>query len=214
MDYREETFRRRFENASKEFGVRPNQVVSLKLRENVNTSEYREFFHVLEREMGLRVVPSKVDLQGQGYIVADHKVQIFLVEHESGLEILYAVGAIASIIDMIPRIIQAWRFLHIHIRGHHGTDLNEIEIRRIDQHDKLVEEHIPDVETNDRMLMGYMNPASFSIKRLLETEMDIIVSQIQSLTTRVEKLEKSKASMPKKRIATKKTTGTKNKING
>jgi hypothetical protein len=193
MDYREDAFRKKFESAAREFGVKPNQVASLKLRENVHTSEYLEFLETLEREMGISLKKINGNLQGKGYLVSMHRARVIIVEHETGLEILFIVGSITSIIDLMPRIVQAWRFMRKYFQRRQDTHSHdflaqEIEIRRFDQNGKLLEDHIPDFEMNRMMPMELMNT---TFTHLLENEINDLVSQVQSLTVRVEKLEKS-----------------------
>jgi hypothetical protein len=200
VDYREDTFRRKFDNAAREFGVVPNQVVSLKLRDNVHDSEYNEFFKLLEREMGLSCLAINAELQGRGYLISDRRNRVILVRHESGPEILSIAGDISSIICLVVLIFQGWRFLHSRLQGRPDNHLRGIEIRRIDQNGKFSEEHMPDFEMNSMIRMGLMNPALTSITHLLENEMNALAMQVKSLTVRVEKLEKLKVSKTKKRL--------------
>ena len=108
-DYRQKTFKAKFTSASKHLGVDPDQVISLKLRDMVASySEYQELLHVLEQEVGIHWSEVDGNLQGKGYLVDHDDQKVIVVEHETGLELLYIAGSIASLIGLIPLVIQAW----------------------------------------------------------------------------------------------------------
>jgi len=109
MDYREKAFREKFDNAARHLGVEPKQVVSLKFRETVSSySEYHHLLDILQREANVSYQKLNDNFQGTGYLVADKSSKIVLVEHETGLELLYIVGSIASLVGLIPLIRQCW----------------------------------------------------------------------------------------------------------
>jgi hypothetical protein len=143
MDHRTEAFKTKFSDAGQLLGVTSKDVVSLKLRENVNSyDEYRNFFRALELQAGFQCTPVDGDLQGKGYLLSDGSSRVIVVEHETGLEILYIAGSIASLIGILPLIVQGWRAF----RGHHAArrdfDDRSVEIRRIDENGHLTEDHV------------------------------------------------------------------------
>jgi hypothetical protein len=199
MDYRAEAFRKKFSDAGRHLGVRPNQIVSLKLRENVNSyAEYREFLHALERETGLEWSEVDGELQGKGYLLSDKSSRVIFVEHESGLEILYIAGSIASLIGLVPLIVQGWRAFRFRHLGRHDFDHRGIEIRQLDEKGHLSEDHI-----HDSMVFTpgpfSANAALASAAKTIECDLRRLMNQMQSLTRRVEVLEKQMAGKTKKR---------------
>ena len=117
MTYREDAFKTKFADAARCLDVAPDQVISLKLRETVGSySEYRHLLKTLEHEFGISWQEVDGNFQGTGYIVGDNKYKIIVVEHETGLEILYIAASIASLVGVIPLVLQCWsrmsRWLH------------------------------------------------------------------------------------------------------
>jgi hypothetical protein len=67
-----------------------------------------------------------------------------LVEHETGLEILGAIGSAASLIALMPMIGSVWATLREGFGGrHHYPGPDSVEIRRMNQDGVLIEEHAP-----------------------------------------------------------------------
>jgi hypothetical protein len=143
MDYREESFKRKFSSAAQHLNVGADQIVSLKFRENVGSyDDYRELIDMLQSEAEIHYSEVDGDLQGRGYMLGHGKTKLLLVEHETGLEILYIAGSIASLLGLIPLVLQGWAA----IRGRlprHGASLDyPVEIRQIDQTGRLNEKHL------------------------------------------------------------------------
>lgn len=190
MDYRTEAFLRKFGDAARHLSVRPDQIVSLKLRENVNSyAEYGELLHELEHAAGLRYAPVDGDLQGQGYLISHGKAKIIVVEHEAGLEILYIAGSIASLISLVPLVLQGWRALRSR-HARHESDVRNVEIRRLDSKGRISEEHFHDMAAFAPLPGGFLNAALASAAKLVEVDLGEINNQLHSLTLRVEALEK------------------------
>lgn len=209
MDYREESFRRKFASAAQHLGVEPEQIVSLKLRENVSSyDEYRQLIDVLHHEAGLQCSEIAADLQGRGYLLGDGKTHVIIVEHETGLELFYIAGSIASLIGLVPLILQGWRALRRQASGRHGMPDHGLEIRRIDHGGRVSEEHIHERYPDSFMAIGSILPAIATTASLIETEIRILSEQIQRLNSRVELLEKRRSSSDdqKKRTTMRKKT--------
>ena len=197
MDHRTEAFRRKFSDAGRLLGVKPNEIVSLKLRENVNSyAEYREFLHALEREAGLKCSEVDGELQGKGYLLADSNSRVIFVEHESGLEILHIAGDIASLIGLVSLIAQGWLAFHGRRLGRRDFDGQGIEIRRLDEKGHLVEDHVH----NSLSLTPFnLNTALATAAKTIECDLRKLAEQVLSLSSRVEVLEKQMAGKAKKR---------------
>lgn len=199
MDYRTEAFKKKFSDAGRHLGVTPKDVVSLKLRENVSSNaEYREFFRALEHEAGFQCSPIDGDLQGKAYLLSDGSSRVIIVEHETGLEILYIAGSIASLIGILPLIVQSWRAFRGHHAGRRDFDDRGVEIRRIDEKGHLAEEHIHEKTMFDIPLFT-ANTFLASAAKTIESELQQLKQQIKSLTGRVDNLERQRAPKTKRR---------------
>jgi hypothetical protein len=202
MDHRDASFLRKFEGAARHLAVRPEQVVSLKLRENVNSyDEYLQLVEVLQHEFGLQCseiqADLQADLQGRGYLLGDGKTRLILVEHESGLELLYIAGSIASLIGLVPLVLQGWRALRGQFAGIHGLPDHGVEIRRIDASGNLQEEQIHDWHFGSFGALGSVLPALATTAGLIETEIRALSDQLKMLNSRVSLLEEQRPlSMP------------------
>jgi len=190
VDHRTETFKTKFSDAGRHLGVNPKKVVSLKLRENVSSNdEYRNFFRALEHEAGFRCTPVDGDLQGKGYLLSDGSSRVIVVEHETGLEILYIAGSIASLIGILPLIVQGWRAF----RGHHATrrdfDDRGVEIRRIDENGHLTEDHVHERNLLHNSPFTANTFLATSAAKTIESELRQIKEQIKALIGRVDILE-------------------------
>ncbi|HUV68317.1 MAG TPA: hypothetical protein VMW15_01560 [Terracidiphilus sp.] len=215
MDYREESFRRKFSSAAQHLNVSSDRVVSMKFRENVGSyDEYRELLDTLQHEAGIHYSEVDGDLQGRGYLVGFGTSKLLLVEHETGLEILYIAGSIASLFSLVPMILQGWAA----IRGRfprRGRLINQpVEIRRIDQAGRLHEEHLHDHQLSAPSLpMGTLAPAFTIAAMIIESDTKNLVRQVEELTRRIDAIEKKalreqvatepKQTKPKKSISKK-----------
>ena len=199
-DYRTEAFRKKFSDAGRHLGVKPNEIVSLKFRENVSSySEYRDFLHALQREAGLQWSEADGELQGKGYLVSDGSSRVLFVEHETGLEILYIAGSIASLIGLVPLIVQGWRaFRGRRFGKHHDFDDRGTELRRLDEKGHLFEDHAHEPIALSPMPFK-MNTALASAAKTIELDVRRLTEKVQALTHRVEALEKQMVGKTKKR---------------
>ncbi len=106
---------------------------------------------------------------------------MLLVEHETGLEILYVAGSIASLISLIPLINSGWKLLHrkYSVRPFIRHPGEEVELRTIGPRDQILEHDIYSVE-------------------------DYVISEstkeIASLKLRVETLERELSEVKEKKI--------------
>jgi len=191
MDFREQSFRRKFKSASEFLGAQPEQIVSMKVRDNVRSyEEYRRLIDFLQGEAGIQCTKLDGDLQGQGYLLGSDKTKVILVEHESGLEILYIAGSIASLLGLVPAILHGWSVLRGQFGGRDARMGDPVEIRRIDGAGRVLEEHL-----HNRHLLGSGMSSAFvlpviEVAALIENEMKAATQQVEILTSRVENLEK------------------------
>ena len=203
MSYREDTFKAKFDEAARHLGVASDQVISLKLRESVGSySEYQNLLQTLEHEVGISWQKIDANLQGTGYLVGEAKVKVIVVEHETGIEILYVAGSIASLIGLIPLVLQCWSS----IRGHHGRphphNFCSVEIRRLDGKGHLQEDHALGLAEPWPAHLSFINKALISAAEVIDTEIKRLRNDVQVLMVRVAELEKK---VSKRAKATKKT---------
>lgn len=196
MDYRENTFRIKFENAAKHLKVEPKEIVSLKLRDNVHSSKYDRLMDILKKEFHLQTSSIKDSLQGKGYLIQNRDNRIIVVSHETGLEILYIAGSIASIIGLIPLVLKCWN----HLRGDIGRhNHHDIEIRRLDENGHLIEQHSHELFDDYLSPFNLTNGLLTSSVEGIEEELRQLKSDVQALTARVDKIEKGQSRKPSKK---------------
>ena len=200
-----QTFKTKFNNAARQFNIAPNQVISLKLRETVSSyTEYQHLLDILEREAGIRWQKINEDLQGTGYLLTFSNSKVIIVEHETGLEILYIAGSIASVIGLIPLILQCWS----RIRGHHDfphpSNFRSIEICRLDSKNRLHEEKTHGLTILDSTPLSIINTTLVSAAGDIETEIQRLRQEIYALTVRINALEKKNSQQVGGRKKTKK----------
>jgi len=201
MDYREKTFKDKFDCAASHFGVKPDRIVSLKMRDNVNSnSYYRDLVESLKREAGFHCTEINNGLQGKGYLLGDKQSKIIVVEHETGLEVLYIAGSIASLISAIPLVLQIWRSIQGNFSRRNRLD-HDIEIRRLDNNGHLCEEHVRGM--HEASIGSFFSALSVTAN-LIENEIKKVMADVKKLTVRVDKIEKRFTAKLKKKKPSKK----------
>jgi hypothetical protein len=187
MDSRTDSFIKRFTNA-RQFFNEPSihNIVSLKYREHcVNYSDYSDFVddHI-KNELKLKVKLLNGNFQGRAWLVSDdNNNSVILVEHETGLEILYVASAIASLISLIPIINSGWKYFRNRFSRHspYHDERNKIEIRNLNVNNILMEQHVQNLESYI-ILESIQNNALLK-KRIDNLEKDI--KNLQSINTKI-----------------------------
>ena len=190
-DYRQNAFREKFSSAAGILGVAPTEVVSLKVRENVGSySEYHQLIRSLEREFDFKCSSVDDGLQGRGHLLTGKQTKVIVVEHETGLEILYIAGSIASLVAVIPLILKSWRDVRGFINP--KNPFNSIEIRRIDANGNLYES--PNDPSKDH---GIADPFSINatVAHLIHLELQSLATRTEALLPRVAALEQRLANV-------------------
>lgn len=189
MDYREKAFKEKFNNASLYLGVAPIQIISLKFRETVHSySEYHNLLDILQREANISHKKLKDNFQGTGYLISDSNSKVILVEHETGLEILYIAGSVASLVGLVHLISQCWIRMRNHFDFHPDRDFRDLEIRKIDEKGKIKEDR---VRRHGTLGMSFV-PSSLIISATqnLENEIKSLKQEIKILSKRIEDIKK------------------------
>ena len=202
MDHRTESFARRFRTAKSRLGSKDIQgLVSLKYRHHyVNGPEYSQFIDDhLRQTLGFDVTRVDGDFGGQAWLVTDKaQNKAILVEHETGLEILGAIGSVASLIALLPLISSGWTNLrHRFFRPHlDHPDGEGIEVRRLDQNEVLIEQRVPSIEV-------YVLNATLQDYALMKQKVDQLEAQIENLQKRLP-ANNRKGTVQRRKKATKK----------
>jgi hypothetical protein len=146
-------------------------------------------------------------LQGQGHLISHGKTKLIIVEHETGLEILYVAGSIASLVGLIPLVLQCWGGIRGYLSRPHHRDFQRVEIRRLDGKGHLVEASDHGLAAPLSAPLSVINTAITSAAEALDEEIHHLRKEVQMLTVRVAALEKNTSEIRK---ACKKNTKTKN----
>jgi hypothetical protein len=191
QDWRKKTFVAKFQVAAAELNAASyRDIESLKFRDSTGSHDYRDLITELSP---MEVAEIQGDYQGKAWKITDaNDNSIIIVEHETGLEILYVVGAVASIVSLVPVIVNVWNTMRDHWapphRGRFGT--GGLERRRFGKNGKLIEEPAPPVEA---IMLQYML-----------NQYDRLSERISSLEAEVLGLKKHLSDYPQntKRITT------------
>ena len=210
MDYREIAFKAKLADAASQLGVPVEQIVSMKVRENVGGyREYQELLDALQREAGLDHSPVDGKFQGNGHLVGNAKTKVIVVEHETGLEILYIAGSVASIISLVPLVLRCWQAIRGHLHRPHHPDFHALEIRRIDSSGRLVEERDRGMGLPWSESLDVMSQALLSAAENIDGEMRRMKAAIESLADRLDAVEKKQARKGPRRATKEKKAKTK-----
>ena len=180
MNNREDSFFRRFKSAQISLGIQEiKNLVSFKYRDDsVVPSEYSHFVDdYLRRMLDLKVLRLDGDFGGQAWLVTDKSHnKLILVEHETGLEILYVLGSLASLIALLPLVSSSWIKLRQRFSRHtfESPSMNGVEIRQFNQNNALIEKQAPSAEIYvlDAMLQDHL---------LLKEKVSKLEAEIESL---------------------------------
>ena len=135
-------FRQKFDECSKLLNSKPNEIVSLKYRDIRDHSYYVELLNRLNEISGITIDNNGYALNGQAYSISYSGQKIILVEHETGLEILYIAGSVAGIIGLVLQI-GSMLIGHRKRPPSNKFDHGETEIRYFDKKGKFIEDHRP-----------------------------------------------------------------------
>jgi len=186
VDNNESYFRQKFNECGKHLNVQPSNLVSLKYREIRDHHYYTELLRHLEHIKGLNVKDIGNVLNGRAYLVSYGNQSIVFVEHETGLEILYVAGSIASLIGLVLQISSTITSQRRNL-GPFPPHFEDIEIRYFDDSDKFIEEHRPD----------YLPYELFLLPQPENTEIELMKKRIANLEKKLGKLTKQQTKKKK-----------------
>lgn len=194
-DHRSRAFQAKFNSAGQHLSVEPNEIVSLKIRENVQSySEYHKLLHSLEMQGGLHWSEVDGDFQGKGYLIDHDGQKIILVEHETGLEVLYIAGSIASIVGLVPFILQVWSGIRGHLDRRHPVRFQGIEVRRINPVGVLFEETSTGLAGPSAFPLSVLNTALSAAARVFDSEIQSLRQELRSVGERLAAIEQAMTS--------------------
>lgn len=201
MDYRTDSFLRRFDAATTHLQARDvKDIVSLKYRQNVPDSDYLRFVDDLKRSSDLSIQSVNGSFGGRAWLASDDtQNRVILVEHETGLEILGAIGSAASLIALLPLISSAWTRLRHRFFGppFDHPDVEGIEVRRVDQGGSLIEQQIPSIEVY--VLNTALRDYSVLTQRVSQLEVEVRSLKTQGPDTAQKQTAASKRKKSKKK---------------
>ena len=184
-EHRQNSFHIKFNTAGSALGVAPGKIVSLKIRDCVNSySEYRDMIHSLEMEFGVHSSDVIGELQGRGYLLIKQNAKVIIVEHETGLEILYIAGSIASLIALIPMILQAWNAIRRFTNPR--NPFHAVEVRRLDEKGEL---HENTVHMDHHTIGSESSLVLTAAANILEGELQKIICHAELLAPKITALE-------------------------
>ncbi|MCX6158109.1 MAG: hypothetical protein NTY74_09060 [Ignavibacteriae bacterium] len=171
-------FEQKFNECSKYLKAKPNNLVSLKYREIRDHESYNELLDKLKNIEGLEIKSIGNVMNGVAYNISYGEQNIIIVEHETGLEILYIAGSIAGIIGLV---LQVGSMINNHRRMtpfHH--EIRETEIRYFDKKGNFIEER----RTNYLPYEAFLLPQSSKEIKLLKKRIDNLEKEITWLKSK------------------------------
>jgi hypothetical protein len=192
-----QAFVTKLEHAARLLGTVPERVVSLKVSDNVdNHRSYQDLLNALTGEVGLKSTPADGNMQGTGHVIENSKTKIFVTEHETGLEIFYIAGSIASLLGLIPLVLKYWT----PIRGFMGyaycLAAVTVEVRRLDENGKLVEDRSHGLTFPWEHSPGGVDNAFLLAAEKFDAEVQGLREDIHALTGRLNALEGASRDKP------------------
>lgn len=191
IEWRKKEFVDKFRAAALELGGNYKDVQSIKFKDSSGSKDYRDLINQL-----VVFKPIQVDgnYQGRAWKLTDsHDNSIVIVEHETGLEILYILGAYASFVSVVPVVVSIWERMRDEWPPRRGRfNPNQIDRRYFNGKGSLIEEPAPPVDT---ILMQYLlNKNDDLNKRILHLE-----TEVTNLKKQISKPDQSGIKKPSTR---------------
>ncbi len=170
-------FKQKFEECGRLLNAKPNRLISLKYREIRDNGYYVELLNRLKSINGIHIKDIGSALNGHAYLISRGGQDVILVEHETGLEILYIASSVAGLVGFV---LQIGSMIGRH-RGHYigpPSHLDDVEVRYFDESDNLIEEHRPDYFPYEVFLPPETN----------QTEIDRLTKRVATLEKKLKAL--------------------------
>ena len=169
--WREKAFLDKLQAAAVELNATSHRdIESLKFRDSTGSNDYRELLIELNP---LEEKEIQGNYQGKAWKLTDiDGNSVIIVEHETGLEIIYVAGAIASIVGLIPIIVNTWNRVRDNWPSPMGRfGIRRMERRRFDGNGRLIEEPAPPIEAI--LLQRLLNENDRLNERMLSLEREV-----------------------------------------
>ena len=125
--------------AAEKFGVDKSRILSIKLSSrnyNLGDRDYDLYFRELFPGLAVNHLSDAEADRRQVIEVMHLEDKYLIVQHESGLEILYIAGSIASLGGFVIYLIDVWHRIHDKPRSSREHDKTQVVVRRVVQSDK------------------------------------------------------------------------------
>ncbi len=203
IDYRKKQFLVKFNTAAKQLNVKPEQIISLKIRETVSSyGDYDLLLETLRTEGRLGPTPINDGLQGKGFMLDDGKNRVIIVEHETGLELLYIAGSIASLVTLVPLVVQCWSWIRDRYGRNRHHDFQCIETRYFDNKGELIEDSTKNMFASMSPI-GIFNTSLTKTAEIIDKELQSLREQIHHLSCRMDILESKRKVNSRSKKSTK-----------
>lgn len=184
MSDQDKYFMQKFQECSNHLCAQPKEIISLKYRGIRDSQYYHELLYILKNIKGIDIKAIGYAMGGNAYIISDKNQKIVLVEHETGLEVLYIAGSIASLIQLVLQI-GLMISNHQRMNHFHSNDMEGVEIRYIDKKGKYIEEHKPYYLPYEMFQSEYISTDELNIIRkriaLLESKVNYIIKKVKTI---------------------------------
>jgi|GEM_PF-2458835 hypothetical protein len=187
MNSNEIYFQQKFKDCGKILKIEPTSLVSIKYREIREHGYYIELLEYLKNINNLKIKDIGNTLNGRAYLVSYANQKIVLVEHETGLEILYIAGSVASLIGLVLQI-SSMISNHRHRINFHHPSIDDVEIRYFDKENKFIEEH----------KHHYLPYEVFLLPQSSNIEIELLKNKIVKLEKKIDRLSKKQTKKKKK----------------
>jgi hypothetical protein len=177
MNGNEKYFEQKFNECSKFIKAKPKDIVSLKYREIRDHYFYQELLANLTNIEGLEIENLGHIMNGVSYKVSYGSQGIVIVEHETGLEILYISGSIASLIALVLQVASMIGDRRNKMHSY-PNDLKDVEVRYFDKKGDFIEEHRP----------NYLPFEIFLLPQAFITEIEVLNKRVNSLEKKIRQL--------------------------
>jgi len=189
-NYRDAASMATFINAGKYLDVMPDRIISLKFRDlPMSSSVYREMLRILENETDILSSLIQDDLGRRGRLVSRGDQKIIVVRHETGLEILYIAGSVASIIGIIYTILQSFDVIPSYFNCHRSNHIHRVEIRRMDADGNIIEEQSHGSLITPSLIPDGLTTTLFLVANTLDNKLKELRLELQSHNERLAAIE-------------------------
>jgi hypothetical protein len=179
--HNENYFEQKFTECSKFIKADPKRIVSLKYREMRDSYFYEELLNSLNNIKGLQIKKLGQIMNGISYKISYGKQELIIVEHETGLEILYIAGSVASLIGLILQVASMIGDRKNRMHSY-SNDMRDVELRYFDKHGDFVEDH----------KHNYLPYEVFLMPQSIMEEIELLNKRVITLEKKIKQIQHNK----------------------